>query len=113
MFERLRKECQCEITLGTETETDGPAMLQGPGVLHVLRCRLLDDEPHGGLVKVRDHVIVVGEVMEIVDGGGQSDTDADIETERPFGLAYADTKYRQPGRSIRTDRLELGIKERR
>ncbi|KAM7201883.1 Flavin reductase like domain containing protein [Rhypophila sp. PSN 637] len=107
LFEKLREECKCDVTLGVES--DGPAMLQGPGVLHVLRCRLLNDEAHGGLVKVRDHVIVVGEVLEIVDGGGQDDTD----TEQAFGLAYADTKYREPGRSIRTERLEMGLKERR
>jgi len=86
------------------SESDGPAMLQGPGVLHILRCRLLD-EPTGGLVKVRDHVIVLGEVMEIVDGGGQDDIGRD------FGLAYADTKYREPGRSIRTETVEGGKKE--
>ncbi|KAM7218303.1 Flavin reductase like domain containing protein [Rhypophila decipiens] len=107
LFEKLREECKCDVTLGGES--DGPAMLQGPGVLHVLRCRLLDDEAHGGLVKVRDHVIVVGEVLEIVDGRGQDDTD----TEQAFGLAYADTKYREPGRSIRTERLKMGLKKRR
>ncbi|KAK4206620.1 flavin reductase like domain-containing protein [Rhypophila decipiens] len=109
LFEKLREECKCDVTLGGES--GGPAMLQGPGVLHVLRCRLLNDEAHGGLVKVRDHVIVVGEVLEIVDGRGQDDTDTD--TEQAFGLAYADTKYREPGRSIRTERLEMGLKERR
>lgn len=85
-------------------------MLKGPGVLHVLRCRLLDDEHHGGLVKVRDHVIVLGEVLEIIDGGGQDDI---TDPERPFGLSYADTKYREPGRSIRTERLQVGSNERR
>ncbi|KAM7197327.1 Flavin reductase like domain containing protein [Naviculisporaceae sp. PSN 640] len=91
LFQRLREDCQCEVT------TDGPAMLQGPGVLHVLRCRLLDEEHHGGLVKVRDHFIVVGEVLEIVDGRGQGDVE---DVERRFGLSYADTQYREHGRSI-------------
>ncbi|KAG7149157.1 Heat shock protein 90 like [Verticillium longisporum] len=43
-------------------------VLRGEGVLYVLRCRVLDDAPAQGLMRVRDHVIVVGEVVEIIKG---------------------------------------------
>jgi hypothetical protein len=67
-------------------------VLEGEGVLYVLRCGLLDDEPTKGLVRVRDHVIVLGEVLEIVEGAG-----AQREREERFGLLYADRRYRQLG----------------
>jgi hypothetical protein len=72
-----------------------PPVLEGDGVLYVLRCRLLDDESSRGLVKVRDHFIVLGEVLEIVEGSG-----AQRETEERFGLLYADRRYRQLGGCI-------------
>lgn len=76
--------------------SDGEApVLEGEGVLYVLRCRLLDDEPTKGLVRVRDHVIVLGEVLEIVEGPG-----AQREREERFGLLYADRRYRQLGGCI-------------
>ncbi|TFA99883.1 hypothetical protein CCMA1212_008120 [Trichoderma ghanense] len=69
--------------------TDGaPPLLRGEGVMYALRCRLLSDEPTGGLMRVRDHVIVVGEVVEMVPGS----------CGKEFGLAYADRKYRQVGK---------------
>lgn len=89
VFEQLQSECGCSY----ETETKGEApILKGPGVLYVLRCELLQ-EPMGGLVKVRDHYIVLGEVKEIleVNGGGKEDK---------FGLMYADRKYRELGGCI-------------
>ncbi|KAK4645694.1 hypothetical protein QC761_203780 [Podospora bellae-mahoneyi] len=89
VFEQLQSECGCSY----ETETKGKApILKGPGVLYVLRCELLQ-EPMGGLVKVRDHYIVLGEVKEIVEvnGGGKEDK---------FGLIYADRKYRELGGCI-------------
>lgn len=65
--------------------------LQGVGVLYVLRCRLLD-EPLGGLVPVRDHVVVVGEILEIIAGEAEV-TDS---TGAPcFGLLYGNRRYRQ------------------
>jgi hypothetical protein len=60
-----------------------------------LRCKLLDDEPARGLVRVRDHVIVLGEVLEIVEGAG-----ARRAEEERFGLLYADRRYRQLGGCI-------------
>ena len=69
----------------------GP-VLEGEGVLYVLRCRLaVDDAPTKGLIRVRDHVIVVAEVLEMIPGlGGQE-----------FGLAYTDRAYRRVGDTIR------------
>ncbi|KAL7795095.1 flavin reductase like domain-containing protein [Trichoderma ceciliae] len=74
-------------------ETDGAPLLRGEGIMYVLRCRLLPDEPTRGLVKVRDHVIVVGEVVEMIAGSCAS----------KFGLSYADREYRQVGRVISRD----------
>ncbi|EGX89586.1 oxidoreductase, putative [Cordyceps militaris CM01] len=72
-----------------EQDADGaaPPLLRGKGVVHVLRCKLLGDEPSRGLIKVRDHMIVVAEVVEMIPG---------VESNE-FGLAYADRKYRQVG----------------
>jgi flavin reductase (DIM6/NTAB) family NADH-FMN oxidoreductase RutF len=87
VFERLSDKAGCEMTM---EEGEAP-MLKGDGVLYVVRCRLLD-QPAGGLVRVRDHVIVLGEVVEIVEGVG-----AEREVEERFGLVYADRRYRQLG----------------
>ncbi|CAK7564412.1 MAG: hypothetical protein SEPTF4163_002303 [Sporothrix epigloea] len=72
-------------------QDDDQPFLQGKGVLYVLRCRLLD-EPLDGLVPVRDHVVVLGEVLEIIKG------EAEIanSTGAPcFGLLYGDRHYRR------------------
>ncbi|KAK2590316.1 hypothetical protein QQS21_012010 [Conoideocrella luteorostrata] len=71
-----------------------PPMITGQGVLRVLRCRLLKDEAMGGLIRVKDHVIVVGEVVEIIP----------VTKLKGFGLAYADRKYRQVGGVIEEER---------
>ncbi|KAK2039404.1 hypothetical protein LZ31DRAFT_531663 [Colletotrichum somersetense] len=64
-------------------EEDGAApVLDGKGVLYVLRCKALGE----GLVRVRDHVVVVGEVEEVLKGEGEG-----------FGLVYADRQYRVLG----------------
>lgn len=65
--------------------------LQGAGVLYVLRCRLLD-EPLRGLVPVRDHVVVLGEILEIMDGEAEAVDGAGAPR---FGLLYGDRHYRQ------------------
>ncbi|KAL2142577.1 hypothetical protein VTI28DRAFT_1023 [Corynascus sepedonium] len=77
---------------GVEME---PPVLQGDGVLYVLKCKLLDDEPARGLVRVRDHVIVIGQVLEILEGARTRRKE--MET---FGLLYADRQYRQLGDCI-------------
>lgn len=66
---------------------DEDGVLRGEGVLFALRCRLVKDASEGGLVKVRDHVIVIGEVVEMVP----------VSEKDEFGLVYADRKYRQVG----------------
>lgn len=73
--------------------------LRGAGVLYVLRCRLLD-EPLRGLVPVRDHVVVLGEILEIIDGDAEAVDDAGTPR---FGLLYGDRHYRQlSGAKLRT-----------
>ncbi len=95
-------------------------VLEGPGIVCVMKCRVLhdeaeeasgrtgdnsareqEDEAHalpratGGLVRVRDHVVVFGEVLDIIDGhSGNEDED------RKFGLLYADRHYRQLGSTL-------------
>ncbi|KAK7749938.1 hypothetical protein SLS53_000520 [Cytospora paraplurivora] len=108
--DRMRAGCGCEVAAADGDGDDvgeggagltseaaaaaaappSPPLLRGPGVLYALRCRLLDDEPARGLVRVRDHVLVLAEVVDIVEGEGR-------EGEEPFGLAYADRRYRQLG----------------
>ncbi|KAK4100126.1 hypothetical protein N658DRAFT_451700 [Parathielavia hyrcaniae] len=92
--------CSGSVGEGEEQEEEGllldeAPVLEGGGVLYVLKCRLLEDEPSRGLVKVRDHFIVLGEVVEIVEGSG-----AKGEAEERFGLLYADRRYRQLGDCI-------------
>lgn len=69
-----------------------PPLLRGKGVLYAMRCKVLDDAPTGGLVRVRDHVVVLAEVVEIVEG---EDGPAEV-----FGLAYADRRYRAVGNTM-------------
>ncbi|AEO63211.1 uncharacterized protein THITE_2108135 [Thermothielavioides terrestris NRRL 8126] len=75
-----------------------PPVLKGDGVLCVLRCRLLrgDGAAGEGWVRVRDHVIVLGEVLEVVGGVSKDGS----ETGERFALAYADRRYRQLGNCI-------------
>ncbi|QPC76503.1 hypothetical protein HYE68_007255 [Fusarium pseudograminearum] len=68
---------------------DEAPILKEEGVMFALRCRVLKDAPEEGLVRVRDHVIVVGEVVEMVRVEEAEDED--------FGLVYADRRYRQVG----------------
>lgn len=67
-------------------------LLKGKGVLYAMKCKVLDDAPTGGLVRVRDHVVVLAEVVEILEG---EDAPAEV-----FGLAYADRRYRTVGNTM-------------
>ena len=73
-----------------------PPVLMGDGVMYVLKCRLFDEEPAttGGVVMVRDHAIVVAEVVEIVETSEKTDG------HEQFGLVYADRHYRTLGRTL-------------
>ncbi|CAK7271771.1 hypothetical protein SEPCBS57363_004795 [Sporothrix epigloea] len=84
-------------------QDDDQPFLQGKGVLYVLRCRLLD-EPLDGLVPVRDHVVVLGEVLEIIKG----DAELTTSTGTPcFGLLYGDRHYR----CLSEDVVRTGIED--
>ncbi|PHH60990.1 hypothetical protein CDD81_956 [Ophiocordyceps australis] len=65
-------------------------VLDGEGVLRVLKCKVFANGPNGGLVRVRDHVVVLGEVLEMIP----------VNKAEGFGLTYADRKYRQMGNAI-------------
>ncbi|KAK4181475.1 flavin reductase like domain-containing protein [Triangularia setosa] len=91
VFEQLQQECGCSYEGGEKGEAP---VIKGPGVLYVLRCQLLE-KPLDGLVKVRDHYIVLGEVREIVEVNGNGGDKGE-----KFGLMYADRKYRELGGCI-------------
>lgn len=108
---RMREGCGCEVVGAEEGEEANirqgeggnggplPPLLRGRGVLYALRCKVLDDDgPTGGLVRVRDHVVVLAEVVEIVEGHESA-----AAGEETFGLAYADRKYRQLGGTMVND----------
>ncbi|KAK1826783.1 flavin reductase like domain-containing protein [Podospora conica] len=102
MWEGLAEECGCAVEEGGEGMA-APTLV-GPGVMYVLKCRVLD-EPHGGLVRVQDHVIVLGEVLEIQEGRVAAVEEQQHDGRRKhaparFGLLYADRRYRQLGNCI-------------
>ncbi|VUC28172.1 unnamed protein product, partial [Clonostachys rosea] len=66
-------------------------VLAGDGILYVLRCRLAGDAaPDGGLIRVRDHFVVVAEVVGTVPG----------MEDKEFGLSYSDRSFRGAGEVI-------------
>lgn len=89
---KMREECGCEAMQG-QGRAQAP-LLRGKGVLYGLKCKLVDEEPHRGLIRVRDHVVVLAEVVDLVEGRGEPDG------QEVFGLAYADRRYRQVGNTI-------------
>jgi flavin reductase (DIM6/NTAB) family NADH-FMN oxidoreductase RutF len=76
---------------GVKWKEASAPILTDDGVLCVLKCRLLEDAPSGGVVEVRDHAIIVGEVVEMIPGRDQGEG---------FGLVYADRRYREMGDAI-------------
>lgn len=96
VFERLEGECGCNVE---GTVGDEPPVIRGPGVLYVIRCKLLE-EPMDGLVRVRDHVIVLGEVVAILEGERHEDGQRRRGKHERFGLLYTDRRYRQLGGCI-------------
>ena len=121
VFKGLETECGCIVSNQKhldmhKSDMEAP-LLDGDGVLYVMRCRILD-EPMEGFIPVRDHVIVLGEVEEIVEGlgvrrGAEEGKEAnsldpvDLEKSEEkgidayqFGLVYADRRYRQLGNCL-------------
>ncbi|KAI0598841.1 flavin reductase like domain-containing protein [Biscogniauxia sp. FL1348] len=71
-------------------------MLQGRGVLHVLKCRyakMLSPLSFGS----DRHAIVIGEVVDIISPG---DSETDTEPGDGLALAYADRAYRRMGEQL-------------
>lgn len=101
---RMREGCGCEVVVAggdgavgeKKQQQEQAPLLRGRGVLHALRCKVLDEGPTRGLVQVRDHVVVLAEVVDILDGVES----AAAEEEDRFGLTYADRKYRQLGGTL-------------
>jgi flavin reductase (DIM6/NTAB) family NADH-FMN oxidoreductase RutF len=95
-------ELGCELVAADSSNAEAagePPMIRGSGVMYVLRCCLFNDgdgppAAARGLLRVRDHVIVVGQVNEILDVTGTP-----FGTDQ-FALAYADRRYRQLGNVV-------------
>ncbi|KAK3370104.1 flavin reductase like domain-containing protein [Podospora didyma] len=102
LFEKLADECHCEVVAQQQQEYGEEApILRGPGVLYVLRCRLLTELAESrGLIRMRDHVIVLGEVLEIIEGEQEVAREAEEPQGSSSGLVYANGTYRRLGISI-------------
>ncbi|CAG9950909.1 unnamed protein product, partial [Clonostachys rosea f. rosea IK726] len=61
VFQSLQSAASKQGTIGSSSAAP---VLVGDGILYVLRCRLAGDAaPNGGLIRVRDHIVVVAEVV--------------------------------------------------
>lgn len=78
-FERALRACGARGEVG-----DGVAELSGRGILWVMRCRV------AGLVNVRDHVVVVGEVERV----------RQVTEVSGSGLVYTRGRYRRVGEEV-------------
>lgn len=85
MFERLIKEDR-------KLRLDGSAPLLGiEELMYCLQCRLaVDEAPQGGIIQVRDHAIVIGEVVGVTIGDGAKKPPS-------YGLSYLNGEYTAPG----------------
>lgn len=108
----LREGCGCELSssavvpaLKSSRGKPQPPLLIGNGVLYVLRCRLLAQTSRQP-IKIRDHVIVLAELVDIVEIGVE---EAAREGQGRFGLAYADRRYRQLGGTIVKEEEEAKV----
>ncbi len=111
-FNSVTRETRCTVASVDSGDVEAAPVLQGHAISFVIRCQLLGDEheeagqgeqalpqPSGGLVRVRDHVVVFGEVFDVLEGSRPSD-ERDKKWTQTFGLAYADRRYRQLGNTI-------------
>ena len=94
LFESL-EGVPCRVHSPEEGGGGGAPVLEGEGVLCVLRCKVAREEGGGGLIKVRDHVILVGEVIEVLPQTGKN-----ARARHGFGLSYTDRGYRGVGSLI-------------
>lgn len=93
----LDSDDTCEVMW--DSQTQDPPILDGQGILYIIRCRLLVDRDYSSssierrqaFVQVKNHVIVLGEVLDILEGKGRD------EHNEKFGLAYVDRRYRLLG----------------
>lgn len=90
MFTKGNEELDLE-SLGVNDGQDGVRIshdgrLEGDGILAVLKCKI---PTLGGYVRVRESVVVVGEVLEMV------------HMRQGVGLGYSDRAYRRLGDVIK------------
>ncbi|TLD25040.1 hypothetical protein PspLS_05964 [Pyricularia sp. CBS 133598] len=103
LFDELERRTGC-VAISTGPSHRGhasPPMLQGPGVLYVLKCAL--SEPSERMIlPVMNHTIVVAGVTDVVVGElplkeVEQGAGSLKETRTTLGLTYGDRQYRSPG----------------
>lgn len=75
----LDSDDTCEVMW--DSQTQDPPILDGQGILYIIRCRLLVDRDYSSssierrqaFVQVKNHVIVLGEVLDILEGKGRDE----------------------------------------
>lgn len=80
------------------TGTNGAPLVAAPGVLRVLKCKVLP----GKEVQVGEHVVVIGEVLSILSTPGSSPASwkENQASEGRMGLIYADRQYHKLGEEL-------------
>ncbi|KAI6381475.1 hypothetical protein MCOR25_001169 [Pyricularia grisea] len=103
LFDELERRTGCvAISTGSGHRGHGsPPMLQGPGVLYVLKCALSESSERM-MLPIMNHTIVVAGVTDVVAGElplveGEQGTGSLNETPTTLGLTYGDRQYRRPG----------------
>ncbi|KAH8888812.1 hypothetical protein GQ53DRAFT_232296 [Thozetella sp. PMI_491] len=114
-YKDITREAGCRI--GHIADQDSVPVISGAGVRCVIQCRLLKENneeeaenqdrrewdafpaPANGLLRVRDHIVVFGEIEGIIDGN-QSTDELAPNLRETFALTYANGAYRQLGRVI-------------
>ncbi|QBZ54057.1 hypothetical protein PoMZ_09748 [Pyricularia oryzae] len=103
LFDELERRTGC-VAISTGTDHRGhtsPPMLQGPGVLYVLKCALAEPAERM-MLPIMNHTIVVAGVTDVVAGElplkeGEQGVEALNGTHPTLGLTYGNRHYRSPG----------------
>lgn len=109
LFDDLEERAGCCVVgisagSGDQTSTAAP-LLQGPGVLYVLKCALPEPSERM-MLPVMNHTIVVAGVTDVITGvvplgEAEQAVAAPSNTEHAtLGLTYGDRQYRQPGGAV-------------
>ncbi|TLS25991.1 hypothetical protein PpBr36_07238 [Pyricularia pennisetigena] len=106
LFDELQRRTGC-VAISTDSghrDQASPPMLQGPGVLYILKCALSESSERI-LLPIMNHTIVVAGVTDVVAGELPLKEDEQgvgslVATHTTLGLTYGDRQYRSPGSVI-------------